>query len=229
MSSRIRFATARNVFETFADLRRVAPPPDDEAAPLDYARRLLGSPRPARCDRLPRLSPAAPRGRLVGATMRRRDSGAARRRRRASRRRGLGPRAGRGKSARRAGNRQCGRSEPRHHLARARRRLVGRQHVRAGREADGGAGLGLRESGERRDRAGGLLGRSARHRAMDRRLRRGGHPLRRRRRGARDRAQVLRRQDAGVARRATGAKPRMMIVSLLSGESGGTRCRTTRL
>jgi hypothetical protein len=47
MSSRIRFATARNVFETFADLRRVAPPPDDEAAPLDYARRLLGSPRPA--------------------------------------------------------------------------------------------------------------------------------------------------------------------------------------
>ncbi len=47
MSSRIRFATARNVFETFADLRQVAPPPGDEAAPLDYARQLLGSPRPA--------------------------------------------------------------------------------------------------------------------------------------------------------------------------------------
>lgn len=47
MPSRVRFATARNVFETFADLRRVAPPPGDEAAPLDYARRLLASPRPA--------------------------------------------------------------------------------------------------------------------------------------------------------------------------------------
>ncbi len=47
MPSRVRFATARNVFETFADLRQVAPPPDDQAAPLDYARRLLGSPRPA--------------------------------------------------------------------------------------------------------------------------------------------------------------------------------------
>ncbi len=47
MSSRIRFATARDVFEAFADLRRVAPPPSDEAAPLDYARHLLASPRPA--------------------------------------------------------------------------------------------------------------------------------------------------------------------------------------
>ena len=46
MSSRIRFATARNVFETFVELRRVAPPPGDDAPPLDYARRLFGSARP---------------------------------------------------------------------------------------------------------------------------------------------------------------------------------------
>jgi hypothetical protein len=43
MSSRIRFTTARDVFETFADLRRLAPAPVDDAAPLDYARRLLAS------------------------------------------------------------------------------------------------------------------------------------------------------------------------------------------
>jgi hypothetical protein len=47
MSSRIRFAAARTVFEAFPDLRYVAPPPGDEAAPLDYARTLLASPRPA--------------------------------------------------------------------------------------------------------------------------------------------------------------------------------------
>ena len=47
MSSRIRFATARNVFEAFPDLRQAAPPPGDESAPLDYARLLLASPRPA--------------------------------------------------------------------------------------------------------------------------------------------------------------------------------------
>ena len=46
MSSRIRFSTARNVFEAFPDLRRIAPAPTDEAAPLDYARRLLASRRP---------------------------------------------------------------------------------------------------------------------------------------------------------------------------------------
>lgn len=46
MSSRIRFATARNVFEAFPDLRRVVTPPSDEEPPLAYARRLLGSPRP---------------------------------------------------------------------------------------------------------------------------------------------------------------------------------------
>ncbi len=47
MSSRIRFSTAQNVFEAFADLRRVAPPPDGECAPLEYARQLLASARPA--------------------------------------------------------------------------------------------------------------------------------------------------------------------------------------
>ena len=47
MSSRIRFATARNVFETFVELRRVASPPGDDAPPLDYARHLLGSTRPS--------------------------------------------------------------------------------------------------------------------------------------------------------------------------------------
>ena len=46
MSSRIRFATARNVFGAFEDLRHVAAPPGDDAAPLDYARQLLASPRP---------------------------------------------------------------------------------------------------------------------------------------------------------------------------------------
>jgi len=45
MSSRIRFVTARNVFEAFPDLRQMAPPPADESPPLDYARRLLASPR----------------------------------------------------------------------------------------------------------------------------------------------------------------------------------------
>ena len=40
MLSRVRFATARNVFETFPQLRWNAAPPEDETAPLDYARRL---------------------------------------------------------------------------------------------------------------------------------------------------------------------------------------------
>ena len=40
MSSRIRFATARNVFEAFPDLRQVVPPPTDESKPMEYARRL---------------------------------------------------------------------------------------------------------------------------------------------------------------------------------------------
>jgi hypothetical protein len=47
MSSRIRFATARNIFEAFPSLKRFAAPPADDCAPLDYARRLLASPRPA--------------------------------------------------------------------------------------------------------------------------------------------------------------------------------------
>lgn len=47
MTSRIRFATARNVFETFVELRRVASPPGGDSPPLDYARHLLGSTRPS--------------------------------------------------------------------------------------------------------------------------------------------------------------------------------------
>ena len=46
MSSRIRFAAARNVFETFTDLSYAVAPPADDSAPLDYARALLASPRP---------------------------------------------------------------------------------------------------------------------------------------------------------------------------------------
>ena len=47
MSSRVRFPTARAVFDSFADLGQRLPAPADDAAPLDYARRLLASKRPA--------------------------------------------------------------------------------------------------------------------------------------------------------------------------------------
>jgi hypothetical protein len=47
MPSRVRFATARDVYDAFADLKRIAAPPGDESAPLDYARALLTSPRPS--------------------------------------------------------------------------------------------------------------------------------------------------------------------------------------
>ena len=47
MSTRVRFATARNLFEAFPDLRRVVSPAADEFPPLDYARALISSPRPA--------------------------------------------------------------------------------------------------------------------------------------------------------------------------------------
>ena len=46
MPNRIRFATARNVFETFSDLSDAATPAQDDAPPLVYARALLASPRP---------------------------------------------------------------------------------------------------------------------------------------------------------------------------------------
>jgi hypothetical protein len=46
MPSRVRFAAARGVFEAFPELRGLAPPPEDNCAPLDYARRLLASARP---------------------------------------------------------------------------------------------------------------------------------------------------------------------------------------
>ena len=47
MSSRIRFVAARDVFEAFPDLQQVAAPPGGDAAPLDYARELMLSRRPA--------------------------------------------------------------------------------------------------------------------------------------------------------------------------------------
>jgi Family of unknown function (DUF6931) len=47
MSSRVRFDSARNVFEAFADLKYAAAQPGDDSAPLDHARALLTSPRPS--------------------------------------------------------------------------------------------------------------------------------------------------------------------------------------
>ena len=47
MGSRIRFPSARAVFEAFPDLRHLASPPEGDGAPMDYARRLLGSSRPS--------------------------------------------------------------------------------------------------------------------------------------------------------------------------------------
>ena len=46
MSSRIRFVTARGVFEAFPDLNYVATRPADDIKPLDHARALLASSRP---------------------------------------------------------------------------------------------------------------------------------------------------------------------------------------
>src|SRR6516225_3101287 len=46
MSSRIRFASARNVFEAFPDLGRIVAPPADDPASLDYAQTALSSQRP---------------------------------------------------------------------------------------------------------------------------------------------------------------------------------------
>jgi hypothetical protein len=47
MLSRVRFAAARDVFETFADLKLVVTSPSDGSAPLDYCRALLSSTRPS--------------------------------------------------------------------------------------------------------------------------------------------------------------------------------------
>ena len=47
MLSRIRFATARGVFEAFPDLSYVVTPPADDIQALDHARALLRSPRPS--------------------------------------------------------------------------------------------------------------------------------------------------------------------------------------
>ena len=45
-SSRIRFTTARDVFEAFKELGQIAPMPVGDVGPTDYARHLLGSRRP---------------------------------------------------------------------------------------------------------------------------------------------------------------------------------------
>jgi hypothetical protein len=47
MPSRIRFTSARSVFEAFPDLSYVAARPADDIDPLDHARALLRSPRPS--------------------------------------------------------------------------------------------------------------------------------------------------------------------------------------
>src|SRR6516225_12092014 len=47
MSSRVRFAAAFDLFETFADLKLVATAPSHDSACLDHARALLASPRPS--------------------------------------------------------------------------------------------------------------------------------------------------------------------------------------
>lgn len=47
MPSRVRFTYARDVIDTFADLKLVTAAPSDDAAPLDHARALLASPRPS--------------------------------------------------------------------------------------------------------------------------------------------------------------------------------------
>ncbi len=47
MQSRIRFATARSVFDAFPDLSYVVKPPADDIEPLDLARALSATPRPS--------------------------------------------------------------------------------------------------------------------------------------------------------------------------------------
>jgi hypothetical protein len=46
MSSRIRFVSARNVFDAFPELGRVLAAPADDPNPLDYTRSALSGPRP---------------------------------------------------------------------------------------------------------------------------------------------------------------------------------------
>ena len=146
-----------------------------------------------------------------------------------SRSRRMGSRARGGAPPRRARNRDGGRPGACDDLARPRGWPLRRQRECARSEADRSGPGGLCAGGERCDRAGDNRRRPAGHRRLDRRLRRGGDSFRRRGRGARDRAQIPRRQSPAGRRRGAGAKARMMIVSLLSDESGGTRCRTTRL
>jgi len=63
MPSRIRFSSARSVFEAFPDLSYVATRPTDDIEPLNHARALLGSPRPS--DAVAFLSHLLPRREAV--------------------------------------------------------------------------------------------------------------------------------------------------------------------
>ena len=196
MSSRIRFASARDVFEAFSDLRHAA---SSASGRFRAARLRAGVTRftaPDRRHRLHRLSPSAPRGRLVGAPMRPRDARRERRRRGPSRGGDVGARAGRGQPARRARGRQRQRSQRADDLARVRRRSVRRQPEPAGPTADASAALGLRDGGEHGGDDGGLRRRSARRGAENHSLRRSRHLLRRRRRRDRHRADTLGAADA---------------------------------
>ena len=195
MSSRIRFAAARNVFEAFADLSyAVAPPADELGAPRLCARpaRLAA---PDRFDRLHRPSAAAPGGGVVGDPVRSRHAWDKRRRRGPSRRRGMGARARGRQSQRRAGDRQRRRSARADDLARLRRRLVGRQHDARGSKADAGAAFGLRQGGAHGGHHRLQRRRSARRRAENRGLRGSRDSLRRWRRGERDGARKRRRRS----------------------------------
>ena len=63
MPSRIRFSSARSVFEAFPDLSYVATPPADDIEPLNHARALLESRRPS--DAVPFISHLLPRREAV--------------------------------------------------------------------------------------------------------------------------------------------------------------------
>ena len=201
MSSRVRFDSARNVFEAFADLKYA----------VGAASRRLDAPRsrtraadlaaPKRRDRLHRLFVTEEGNRMVGDSMRPRAAGRKGRGRCLARRRHMGARARRGQSARCARGRQRRRPERADNLARVRRRPVRRQPQRSGPTAGAGAALGLRDGCEHSGHDGGMRRRPARRRAENQGLRGSGNTLRRGRR----------RQSAGAGGRVAelrhGRKP----------------------
>lgn len=63
MPSRIRFSSARSVFEAFPDLNYIATRPADDIEPLNHARALLGSSRSS--DAVPFISHMLPRREAV--------------------------------------------------------------------------------------------------------------------------------------------------------------------